>query len=75
MNLTIFLSREPIEYKHLANLTKNKLKIILIHEIIDDTQKNDKGISIHKQYLNGNSEKIYNQTNNHKKRDFGQRVL
>lgn len=39
MNLISFLSREPMKYKHLANLTKNKLKIIHIHEIIDDTQK------------------------------------
>lgn len=31
-------------------------------------------MSINKQYLNANSEKIYNQTNNHRKRDFCQRA-
>lgn len=39
MNLIIFLSKEPIKYKHLANLIKNKLKIVHIHEIIDDSQR------------------------------------
>lgn len=42
MNLIIFLSKERIKYKHLANLVKSKLKIIHIHEIIDDSQ-NDRG--------------------------------